>query len=149
MVIPLRFSSVFPCSFRKFSASFEIKASLSDGKNSSGMVIYFRLLISFFKVELALRSRSQKRESTESCSFVLCLIVAAVIKITITKKIVKTGIISQWILSLIFTNSITHFRIEVNSMYNFNNKNNQKVVVAIAIILVVAMIVTTFVSVLV
>ena len=74
---------------------------------------------------------------------------AAVIKITITKKIVKTGIISQWILSLIFTNSITHFRIEVNSMYNFNNKNNQKVVVAIAIILVVAMIVTTFVSVLV
>lgn len=53
------------------------------------------------------------------------------------------------ILSLIFTNSITHFRIEVNSMYNFNNKNNQKVVVAIAIILVVAMIVTTFVSVLV
>ena len=34
-------------------------------------------------------------------------------------------------------------------MYNFNNKDNQKVVVAIAIILVVAMIVTTFVSVLV
>ena len=34
-------------------------------------------------------------------------------------------------------------------MYNFNNKNNQKGVVAIAIILVVAMIVTTFVSVLV
>ena len=47
---------------------------------------------------------------------------------------------------LIYENSITHFWIEVNSMYDFNKKRNQKVVAIVIIVVIAAMLVTTFVS---
>lgn len=41
---------------------------------------------------------------------------------------------------------INYFGIEVNRMYNFSNKKNQKWIGIIALVLVIAMVVTTFVS---